>query len=75
MVYSSYKKQRILKFSFDGLRPYTKAKRLCEEVLVASRRGIDKFLRRYRETGTIARKPGSGRPSKITSKIRAIVEQ
>ncbi len=74
MVYSSYKKQRILHFSFQGFKAYTIAKLLREEGMVASRRGIDKFLTRYRDTGTIARKPGSGRPSKITAEIKEIVE-
>ena len=41
----------------------------------ASRRGVDKFIQRYQQTGTIARKPGSGRLSKITSEIKAIVDE
>ena len=41
----------------------------------ASRRGVNKFIQRYQQTGTIARKPGSGRPSKIASEIKAIVDE
>ena len=41
----------------------------------ASRRGIAKFLHRYETTGSIARKAGSGRPTKITTEIKAAVEQ
>ena len=39
-----------------------------------SRVGIAKFLSKYKETGSIARSPGSGRPSKITAKIKALVK-
>ena len=75
MVYSSYKKQRILCLYFGGYKPPTIAKLLREEGMQASRRGVDKFIQRYRQTGTIARKPGSGCPSKITSEIKAIVDE
>ena len=44
-------------------------------VLQASRRGIGKFLQKYLETDTIGRRPGSGRPTKITAEIKAIVEE
>ena len=33
-----------------------------------------KFLKKLRETGTIARQVGSGRPSKITTEIKSLVE-
>ena len=36
--------------------------------------GIAKFLSKYEETGLIARTPGSGRPSRITAEIKALVE-
>ena len=32
------------------------------------------FLRRYEETGYIQRKPGSGRPSKVTAEVKVTVE-
>ena len=75
MVYTNYKKQRILYFDFDGVKPPTIAARLREEGMKASRRGIAKFIHHYEQTGTIARKPGSGRPTKITAEIKSIVEQ
>ena len=75
MVYSSYKKQRILFLYFGGYKPPTIAKLLWEEGMQASRRGKDKFIQRYRQTGTIARKPGSRHLSKITSEIKAIVDK
>ncbi len=75
MVYSAYKKQRILHFHFKGYKAPTITKLLLEEGLKASRRGVHKVVRRYRESGTIGRKPGSDRPSKITAEIKAIVEE
>ena len=36
--------------------------------------GIYSFLRRYEETGYIQRKPGSGRPSKVTAEVKVTVE-
>ena len=41
----------------------------------ASRWGVAKFLKRFREDGTILQRVGSGRPSKVTAEIKAIVEQ
>ena len=41
----------------------------------ASRWGVAKFLKRFREDGTILRRVGSGRPSKVTAEIKAIVEE
>ena len=75
MVYTNYKKQRILHFHFQGLRPPNIQKHLLEEGMKASRRGIAKFIHRFQKTGTIARKPGSGRPTKITAEIKAIVDE
>ncbi len=75
MVFSCYKKQRILYLRFQGYKPPTIARMLKEEGMVASRRGIAKFLKRYTETSTIARRPGSGRPSKITAEVKQIVEE
>ena len=43
--------------------------------MTTSRSGICKFIRRYKETGSIGRRPGSGRPSKITEEIKQIVEE
>ena len=74
MYFTTYQKQRILYFYYQGWKAPTIAKRLKEEGLSGSRRGIDKFLKRFQETGSIARQPGQGRPSKITSEIKEIVE-
>ena len=75
MVFSCYKKQRIIFLHSQGHKAPTIAKLLEEEGLKASRRGIDKFLTRYKSTGTIGRKQGSGRPPKITEEIRGLIEE
>ena len=75
MVYSNYKKQRILYFYFQGYKPPTITNFLREEGMSVSRRGIAKFVNRYRQTGSIARAPGSGRPTKVTAEVKKIVEE
>ncbi len=59
MVFNDYTKQRILIFYKYGYRAPTIAKKLRDEGITASRRGVSKFLTRYLETGTIRRKEGS----------------
>ena len=75
MVYSSYKKQRILYHHFRGCKPPKIVKLLKEENMKASRWGVAKFLKRFLEDGTISRRVGSGRPSKITAAIKSIVDE
>ena len=75
MVFSLYKWQRIVYYFNKGFKPPTISRLLREEGMQASRRGIGKFLQKYLETGTIGRRPGSGRPTKITVEIKAIVEE
>ena len=36
---------------------------------------MDKFLKKYRETGSIVRRPGSWRPSKVMREVKRLVEQ
>ena len=72
MVYLTYKKQRILYWFNQGP---SIAKALEEERLSCSKCGIPQFLKVYQSTGSIARQPGSGRPSKITTEIKHIVEE
>ena len=76
MVYSSYKKLRILHYHSQGYKPYTITKLLeSHEGLKVSRFGVAKFIKHYEQTGAISKKPGSGRPSKVTREIRLIVEE
>ena len=45
------------------------------EGITASKCGIAKFIRRYLETGTIARRPGSGRKTKTVEDVKKMVEE
>ena len=74
MVYSNYKQQRIIYYWHLGKHPYTIAKLLREEGLQTSRCGVAKVLRKYKQTGSIGCRPGSGRPSKISLQVLHIVE-
>ena len=74
MVYSSYKKERIIYLHSKGLKAPTIKKILAKEGMIASREEIHKFIERFKESGCCARRAGSGRPSKITDDIKRIVE-
>lgn len=74
MVFSTYKKQRIIFLYQSRFRPPEIVKILKEDHLIASRQGVAKFIKHYRQTCTISRKHGSGRPSVITAQIKAIVD-
>ncbi len=74
MVYSKYTKHRILCYRRLGYRAYRISKKLRQEGIETSRRGVSKMLARFEETGTICRREGSGRPTKITPAIKAIVD-
>ena len=75
MVFSQYMKQRNLYLRFQGYNAPTIAILLRKEGMVGSRRGIGKFLKRYKKTCTIARRAGSGRPTKITGEVKKLVEE
>ena len=75
MVYSEYTKLRILHYQGKGYKPYTISYLLKkEDGISASRYGIAKFLAVYFSTDSISRRPGSGRASKITARVKEIVE-
>ena len=74
MVYSSYEQQRILYYYSRGIRSSTIVKILREEKMKASKKGVSKLIKKYIETGSLGRRPGSGRPTKITPAILTIVE-
>ena len=75
MVYSSYKQQRILYHYSHGKQLGTIVNILREEGMLVSKTGVYKLLKKFEETGSITRRPGSGRPMKITPAILAIVEE
>jgi len=75
MVLSLYAKQRILFHYFEGRRSSTRIKKLLEaDGVYVTRVTVWKFVRRFRETRCIARKEGSGRPTKLTPEIKQLVE-
>ena len=74
MVYSSYKQQRILYYYSRRIRSSTIVKLLREEKMTASKNGVSKLIKKYVETGSLGRRPGSGRPTKITPAILTIME-
>ena len=75
MVLSIYEKQRILFYNSAGLQPSQIVSALKVEDIRTTRQTVARFLRRFLQTQTIARKEGSGRPSKITPQVRYIVDQ
>ena len=76
MVYSEYTKRRILFHNNSGgLSVNDIVKALLEEDIVVSKSGVWKFWRKYKESGDIKRKPGSGTHSKVNEEIEKIVDR
>ena len=76
MVYSDYTKRRILFHEQRGLGVRDIVHILTvEEGLKVSKSGIYQFLKTYKEHGTLSRKSGSGRPTKVTGNIKKIVDE
>ena len=74
-MYSSYKRQRIVHFALIGHKAPTISRLLREEGLRASRVGMHKFLQKYKETRSIEKRPGCGRPTKMAPAVKALVER
>ena len=72
MVFSEYKQ---LFYTSKGLKAPMITKKLKEENMIRLRVIVHRFLRRFEETGSIARRVGSVRPSKKTAEINRIVEE
>ena len=58
-----------------GYKPLTICRMLWEEGLIANRMGIHKLLQKHREMNNMERRPGSGRPMKMTVLVKALVDQ
>ena len=71
MVLSIYEKQRILFYHSNGLLPSQIVSALKVEDIHTTRQTVARFSRRFQ---TIARKEGSGRPSKITARVKQLVD-
>ena len=74
-MYSSHKRQRILHFALMGHKAPTISRLFREEGLRTSHVGMHKFLQKYKETKSIERRPGCGRPTKMTPAVKALVER
>ena len=75
MVLSLYSKQRILFHYGGGITTSNAIRKILEEEGIhVSRVAIWRFLRRYDETQCLGRKEGSGRPSKITTDMKIVVQ-
>ena len=59
---------------YQGYKPHTIERLLREEGLKASKWGIAKFIARFKADGVLTRRLGSGRLSKVTAEVKAIVE-
>ena len=75
MVYSEYMKLRILFYHFKGLKAPIIARYLQAENINCARQNVAIFIKKYRQIKSIRRRSGSGRPSKLTAEVKAIVEE
>lgn len=76
MVFSTYSKQRILSMYWKGYKVSAIVEFLVlEDQIVVSKQGVRQFIKHYNKYGTIARKPGSGLPPKITPALQQLIEQ
>ena len=76
MVLSDYAKLRILSLHWKNYTISAIVECLfLEDEIQVSKQGVRQFLKRYKENGTIARKPGSGVVSRLSPAIQRIIEQ
>ena len=47
---------------------------VLEDGILSSKQGIRQFLKLYQESGSIARKPGSGLPPKLSPPVQQLIE-
>ena len=73
--YSDYTKHLVVYHHRQGLKPGDISQILQKEGIMASRRRIAKFVAKCIESGSVARKPGSWRPSKVTAVVWKIIEE
>ena len=75
VVYNEHTKRRILFFHAKVYRAPTITKWLGDEGIVVNKQGVGSFLAHAEKTGSIGRRPGSGRPSKQTDGVRETIER
>lgn len=76
MVFSTYTKQRILNMYWKGYKVSAIVECLVlQDQIVVSKQGVRQFIKHYHQYGTIARKPGSGLPPKLSPTIQQLIEE
>ena len=75
MVLSMYEKQRIIFYYNNGLGPSQIQSALKVENIFTTRQTVARLIKRFVNMGSISRKEGSGRPSKITDRVLELVER
>ena len=75
MVLSDYTKLRILNLHWQGYKISAIVEFLVLEDITISKQGARQFLKRYKDRGTIARKPGSGMASRLSPANQQIIMQ
>lgn len=75
MVYGSYTKQRILSLYWRGV-PVSKIVEylVLEDGIRSTKQGVRQFLKRFHQTKSIARKPGSGMPPRLSPAVQQLIE-
>ena len=75
MVLSTYEKQRILFYYYEGLLPSQILSALKAEDIFTTRQTVARFIKHFLETNSISRKCDSGRITKITDQVLELVEK
>ena len=70
-----YVKRRALYYAAKGLNPSAISRALGEEGQQYSRKSVSMLFRKVRETGSFSRKPGSGKSTKITQRVKDLIEE
>ena len=73
-LYSDYVKERTVHLFNEGKKAPSIAEVLRDEGFAVSRVGIHKLLTNYKETGTVAWRKVSGRPSKASETVDELFE-
>ena len=67
-LFSKYKRQRIVSLWHDSYKAQENSEiSKNKENLPATRQGIQKFLKKYEECGTVGKREGVGRKTKISA--------
>ena len=70
-----YTKRRAIYFASKGLSCSATSRALTSEGLSYSTKSVSLLLRKINGGGSIARKPGTGRSTKITQQVKDLIEE